>query len=216
MDAFEQLRTLSRPAATVSDAARQLQSQRGSWAAAGGARGAARRTPTPQGRAGARALRASLDPLTAAVALGAVLKPRRLDDHIEALEEGGFGDPALQPLARELIALRMRFDSLDTDGVGRHLAGSGYSTLLDELSKAAARSGAPFLAGEGPAADLQWAQAFEAITRMAALEAAVSNAKAVATEGLDPEAFRRLKAERDALKRALKSGTLWTDGVSFP
>jgi DNA primase len=44
---------------------------------------------------------------------------------------------------------------------------------------------------------------------MAALESALSAAKAEASQGLDAGAFSRLKAERDALRRAIKSGTVW-------
>ena len=36
-------------------------------------------------------------------------------------------------------------------------------------------------------------------------------AKADAEHGLDAAAFSRLKSERDALKRALRLGTVWTE-----
>jgi DNA primase len=49
------------------------------------------------------------------------------------------------------------------------------------------------------------------LTRLAALENAVAFGKAQDLLGSDPETFRRLKAERDVLKRAIKAGTIWTD-----
>ncbi len=45
-------------------------------------------------------------------------------------------------------------------------------------------------------------------------ESALSAAKADASRGLDAGAFSRLKTERDTLRRAIMSGTVWTDGVS--
>ena len=77
---------------------------------------------------------------------------------------------------------------------------------------AAAKSGAPFLAANAPLAEarVRWSQAFDASTRVAALEDALAHARDV--PGQD-EAFRRLKAERDALRRAIKAGTIWEDSA---
>jgi len=96
------------------------------------------------------------------------------------------------------------------------LAEQGYGSLMTEIARAAAKSAAPFLSADQPSASAkdQWSQAFEVLTRMAALENALSTAKADASRGLDTGAFNRMKAERDALKRAIKSGTVWTDGAS--
>lgn len=44
---------------------------------------------------------------------------------------------------------------------------------------------------------------------MAALERALMSAKAELTEASGAGAFMRLKAERDALKRAIAMGTIW-------
>ena len=147
---------------------------------------------------------------------------------MEALEQHGFGDPALDELAREIIRLRLSVDhpgeggedgpggGLDSGGLVRHLTERGYGALLMEIARAAAKSSAPFLSSEPDtfakdpdAAKEQWSQAFEVLTRMAALESALSAAKADASQGLDAGAFSRLKAERDALKRSIKSGTVW-------
>ena len=180
--------------------------------------------PTAQGRAGARSLHASLPAAVAAVAQGALDHPAWLDDHLEALETHGFAEPALDGLASEIIRLRLDIDhphdaahpALDSAGLVRHLADKGYSALMTEIARAAAKSAAPFLSDEGPtgSAKDQWSQAFEVLTRMAALENALSAAKADASQGLDAGAFSRMKAERDALRRAIKSGTVWTDGAS--
>jgi len=86
-----------------------------------------------------------------------------------------------------------------------------------EVEKAAAKSGAPFLAANAPLAEarVRWSQAFDASTPIswadwAALEDALAQARDV--PGQD-EAFRRLKAERDALRRAIKAGTIWEDSA---
>ena len=47
---------------------------------------------------------------------------------------------------------------------------------------------------------------------MAALEEALSSAKAEIEDAADAARFARLKSERDALKRAIRAGTIWTDG----
>jgi DNA primase len=177
---------------------------------------------TPEGKAAAKSLQRALQPLAAAVAQGAIEHPAWLDDHLEPMEVHGFGDPQLSGLASEIIRLRLlgedRDHALDTQGLVRHLADLGYGLLLGEVSKAARKSGAPFLAPD-PAgfereAQEQWSQAFEVLTRVAALEDALSTAKAEAGQGLDSASFSRLKAERDALKRAIRTGTLWHGGSS--
>jgi DNA primase len=177
---------------------------------------------TPEGRAGAQALTRSIPSAMAAVVQAALDHPAWLEDHLEALEHSGFGDPVLAPLAREIIRFRLDWDppeqdestgpdpGLDSAGLVRHLAERGYGALLMEIARAAGKSSAPFLSPEpDPAAKDQWSQAFEVLIRMAALESALSAAKAEASQGLDAGAFSRLKAERDALRRAIKSGTVW-------
>ena len=101
---------------------------------------------------------------------------------------------------------------LDSAALRRHLAQSGHDALVREVEKAAAKSGAPFLAANAPLAEarVRWSQAFDASTRVAALEDALAHARDV--PGQD-EAFRRLKAERDALRRAIKAGTIWEDSA---
>jgi len=50
---------------------------------------------------------------------------------------------------------------------------------------------------------------------MAALEEALSSAKSDMTDSEDAAAFMRLKGERDALRRAIKSGTVWSSRLSI-
>ncbi len=170
---------------------------------------------TAEGRAGAKSLHISVPPMVAAVVQAALDDPAVLDDHLEALEAYGFGEPALRGLAEEIVRLRLEADALDTHMLARHLAERGYGVVLHEVSKAARKSGAPFLASDRTeTAKAQWSQAFEVLTRMAALENALSAAKADAERGLDAAAFNRLKSERDALKRAIRLGTVWNGEAS--
>ncbi len=168
---------------------------------------------TPQGKAAAKSLARALDPTAAAVAKGALVDPARLDGHLEELEASGLGDPALAELAREIIRLRLEGDVLDTEALARHLADKGFGGLLSEVDRAAARSGAPFLNPDLPltAARSQWSHAFESLTRMAALESALGSAKQDLVDADDAARMMRLKAERDALKRAIRTGSIWTD-----
>ena len=169
---------------------------------------------TAEGAQAMHSLSRSIEPVAAALAHGAIEDPERMDDYLEAIAAHGFGEPALDGLAQALVRLRFadqeNGQSLDSAAVRRHLALSGHDALVREVEKAAAKSGAPFLAANAPLAEARtrWSQAFDALTRVAALEDALVSARAV--PGQD-EAFRRLKAERDALRRAIKAGTIWED-----
>ena len=147
---------------------------------------------------------------------GALDDPAVLEGHLEELEQAGFGDPVLAELAKEIIRLRLEGDVLDTAALARHLAAEGFGGLLSEVDKAAGQSGAPFLDSNLPltVARAHWSHAFESLTRMAALEDALSSAKAELEDAADAAQLVRLKAERDALKRAIRAGTIWTDGAA--
>ncbi|MDP2259490.1 MAG: DNA primase [Caulobacter sp.] len=174
--------------------------------------------PTPEGKAAARKLAVSLDPMAAALAKAALEDPHRLDDHFEQLERSGFGDLALSELAREFIRLRLDADHLDSASLARHLRDRGFAGLLTDIDRAAAMAGAPFLKQDVTlaAARSQWTLAFEALNRLAALETALTSAKASLGGRSDMAALERLKAERDTLRRAIRSGSLWTDGETSP
>ena len=169
--------------------------------------------PSAEGVAAARRLANSIEGLPAALAKGALDDPHRIDDHLEAIERHGFGDPTLDNLAAEVVRLRITADSLDSEALQRHLRGCGYDTLLNDIDRAAAKSGAPFLKPDVTlaAARSQWSYAFEVQGRVAALEEAIVSAKSNLAGGVDMASLRRLKSERDGLKRVLRSGELWTD-----
>ena len=171
--------------------------------------------PMPESKAAAKRLARSAEPLAAALAKAALQDPARLDGCLEAFEAAGFGDPALDQLASEIISLRLEGDVLDTGALARHLAQKGFGVLLGEIDEAAARSGAPFLDPNRSLADARtlWAHAFESLTRMAALEDALSSAKADIGEAAGATRLVRLKSERDALKRAIRTGSIWSDGA---
>jgi DNA primase len=135
-----------------------------------------------------------------------------VDDHLEALEARGFGDPALNGLAKEIIRLRLSADVLDSDALRRHLAQSGFSALLIDVDRAAAHAGAPFPKDDITlaAARSQWSYAFEVLNRVAALEDALKIAKQDLAGRAGASTLMALKSERDALRRAIETGTIWT------
>jgi len=171
---------------------------------------------TAEGAQAMQALFRSIEPIAAALAHGALDDPERLDDHMEAVARYGFGDPALDGLAQEMVRLRFSGRTLDSAALRRHLAQSGHDAMLREVEKAAAKSGAPFLATDKPLGEARtrWSQAFDALTRAAALDEALASAKSEAHKAFDTSAFALVKAERDALRRAIKTGTIWEDSAS--
>ncbi|MFC3079747.1 DNA primase [Phenylobacterium terrae] len=170
---------------------------------------------TPEGKAAARNLSQGLDFLAAAMASYAIQDPAILDDHLEhRLTADGFGEAALSELVREIIQLRLEAEHLDTASLARHLRSCGFSELLTDIDRAAAKSGAPFLQEDVSlsAARAQWSQAFDALSRLSALEEDLASAKrALEAGGSDAGRFMRLKSQRDALTRAIRTGTIWKD-----
>jgi DNA primase len=169
---------------------------------------------TSEGAQAMQSLSRSIEPVAAALAHGAIEDPERMDDHLEAISSHGFGDAALDGLAHELVRLRFSDAAMDSALLRRRLSASGHDDLLREVEKAAAKSGAPFLDATSSTAEarLRWAQGFEALTRVAALEQALASAKSGADQAFDAPAFSRLKAERDALRRAVRTGEIWSAG----
>ena len=171
---------------------------------------------TAEGRAAGRNLRRALEPVAAALAKGALNDPHRLEPHMDEFERHGFVDPGLADLAREIIRMRLEVDILDSDALARHLASGGFGALLGEIDRAALKSGAPFLESDTPpaVARSQWSHAFELLTRMSALDQAIETAKRDLDGRSGMEAIERMKAERDALRKAIGTGTVWVDGTS--
>jgi DNA primase len=161
-------------------------------------------------RRAAVSLKAALDPTAASLAQGLVDNPDWMLDQVEGLEAYGFGDEALNPLAKALIALSFQHEGLDRLALRRHLQKQGLGALLSEIQKAALKSGAPFLSPDISSADAhaRWLQAFNAVSRLTALDRALNSAR----EQVGTEFFSRLKLERDALRKALRSGQIWQDG----
>lgn len=168
--------------------------------------------PTAMGRAAAQRLAHSLDPLAAALVAHALADPSVLDDHLEdAFAARGFGDPGLVELTREIIRFRLETDHLDSGALARHLASCGFTALLTDIDQAAAKSGAPIMQSDVSldSAKSQWSHAFAGLSRLAALDEAIRSAKGNLSGRSDMEALERLKGERDALKRAIRTGTIW-------
>ena len=171
---------------------------------------------TDQGRAAAHRLARDIEPLPAALACYAVSDPGALDPVLDELTAHGFGDPALVDLASEIIRLRLEAEHLDTATLRRHLGARGFSALLNDIDRAAAKSGAPFIRSDVTLASArsQWSHAFSAMNRLAALEEAMDQAKAALAAGAGAERVIALKTERDSLRRALKSGTIFEEDGS--
>jgi len=208
---YEALWPLQSPAYTASDAARALRNRprKGKGPPPGGA--------TPEGKAAARRLSLSLRPVAAAVALALLEYPEWIDDQLETLEVQGLGDEGLAEIAKEIIRFRLMSSSLDSATLRRHLASLGYDATLKEISRAADQSGAPFLRSDLPPERARrfWSQALVHLIRIAALERALNDAKADLDH--DMSLFRdvmELKAERDALRRDVGSGTVWLSETS--
>ncbi len=165
-----------------------------------------------ESRLAAQTLSASLDPTCASLAQGLVDNPDWLADQVEALAAYGFGDSTLEPLARTLISLSFQVEGLDREAFRRHLHKAGLGALLSEIQKAALKAGAPFLSPDISSADAhaRWIQAFNAVSRLTALDRALISAR----EQVGTDFFSRLKLERDSLRRSLRSGQIWQDEAS--
>ncbi len=173
---------------------------------------------SPEGGQGARRLAASLRPVDAAVAKAILDNPVLIDDQLELLEVQGLGDAGLSEIAKEIIRFRLTAPSLDSGGLQRHLASHGFEPLLKEISRAAAQYGASFLAPGVPVDEVRspWSRLLGRLIQIAALERALEDAKAELDR--DPGAMKdvqNLKAERDALRREVGSGTDWLTEASY-
>jgi len=168
---------------------------------------------TPEARAGARRLAKALSPTAAALARWAIHDPPILDNHLEAFETHGFGDPALAELAGQIIRLRLEAERLDSEVLQRHLAECGFSALLIDIDRAASLAGAPFMKPDVTlaAARSQWSRAFEALSRLAALDEALTAAREDWVGGKGSSAHLELTKKRDGLRRAIEAGTIWTE-----
>jgi DNA primase len=172
---------------------------------------------TQAGRNAAKRLAAGFELVSAALARQVMADPGVLDDHLEVFADFGFADPALEGLAKEITALRLESEHLDTATLERHLGTRGFRQLLTDIDRAASQSGAPFMQSDVSleAARSQWSRAYSGLVRLAALEDAIRSSKGNLGGRSDMAAFERLKGERDALKRSMKTGTIWADDGSL-
>ena len=206
-------------ATTPGDAGRTLSRHRWDGRARPGGDSLQRRYPghaSPEGRLGAQRLAGALRPLAAALAQAALDRPELIDEQLETLQVQGFGDPALDALAGELIRIRLSAQALDSASLRLHLAMSGFYDLLREIARAASHSGAPFLAAAASGEEVlaTWVRALHLLIEIAALERALEAAKVELAH--DPEAFREvreIKSARDARRRDVGSGTLWYEAA---
>ncbi|HEY1928143.1 MAG TPA: DNA primase [Caulobacteraceae bacterium] len=165
----------------------------------------------PAARAAADRLAKSLHPVAAALAWQAIQDPGVVDEHLEAVQVGGFGDASLNELAKEIIRLRLDSEHLDTHALRLHLAERGFSALLIDVERAAALAGAPFIMMDVAisAARSQWSYAFEVMNRVTALEEAIVDAKQCLGSGGGSATLMNLKSEHDRLSRAISSRQIW-------
>ena len=216
LDSFEELRTLARPATTASGAGRALAELR--WQGRGkGARKPPLTGPSPEGAAAARRLSVEPDGLAAAVAQAALTHPDLIYEHIERLDVQGFCDERLQGVAHDMVAAWTAGEAVDSEHLGRHLAAHGHEAELREIARAAGKSGAPFLKPDLPLGEVRalWSHALGVLNDLFALERALADAKADLERDPDIPTFMRLKADRDALRRAVRDGTVWASPQSL-
>ena len=91
----------------------------------------------------------------------------------------------------------------------------GHAERLERVGWAAARSAAPFLQAGADETDVRalWSQAYSLLLRVTALNRALADARSEMTRDADLErepdflTYYRLKAERDAVDRAIASGS---------
>jgi DNA primase len=168
--------------------------------------------PRPETRVAADRLARGVGPVAAALAWQAIEDPGVLEAHLEAVESSGLGDPALDELAKEIIRVRLSEEHLDTEGLRSHLIQRGFSALLIDVEQAAALAGAPFFKSDIDlsAARSQWSNAFDAVSRVAALEDAIVFAKQGLASGAESSDLMRLKRERDLLRRAISGRRIWS------
>jgi DNA primase len=166
----------------------------------------------PETRAAADRLAKSLHLVAAALAWQAIQDPGVVDEHLEAVQFGGFGDASLSELAKEIIRLRLDPEHLDTHALRLHLAERGFSALLIDVERAAALAGAPFFMTDVAlsTARSQWSYAFEVMNRVTALEEAIADAKQSLGSSGGSATLMTLKGEHDRLRRAISNGEIWS------
>ena len=219
LDRFEALWTLDRPARTYDEAARAFRGGRELGRKGARPRPPLRNDTTPEVTAAVRRSAEAPSNLSAAVAQGLLLHPDLVDERFETLNVQGFCDADLADLARDIVRLRLAADELEPGPLGEALRARGHASRLQAVAWAADRSGAPFLRPDADAEQIRalWSQAYELLLRITALNRALGDARHDMERDVDLErepdflTYTRLKAERDAVERAIASGTYSLD-----
>ena len=154
-------------------------------------------------------------PLAAALAQGVLEHPELIDERFETLNVQGFCVPGLDALARDLLELRLAAaEDLAPEPLRAALVARGHGEQLERVGWAAARSAAPFLrATDTEEVRALWSQAFDLLLRLTALNRALAEATSDMAQDVHLErepdflTYYRLKAERDAVERAIAAGT---------
>jgi DNA primase len=210
---YEGLWPLEKPARTYADAARAL-SRRG-WQGRDRKGTSPPGPASPMGLAAARGLSDAPKPIAAALVQAAIDHPALVEDRIEVLGVQGFLDEKLERIAKAILDLRFQVDELDSEGLKRHLAERGWQPLLQEISSQAAKAGiaAPFLNPDLDEARVRalWSRTFDILVEIASLERALDQAKRDLERHADITEMLKLKAQRDALWRQVRSGEIDAD-----
>ena len=204
---FEALWPTRQPVYTVGAAGREL--SRARWDKRKGPLAGA----NPGTKDAMERLRGAPRALSAALAVAAVRDPGVIDDAIERVGSHGFGDERLDGLAQELVSLRYEAEHLEMDASLRRLQAKGFGPAdFAQLEQEARRAGvsAPFLQETGERARILWRQAFDLLMQLESLERAVAAAAQDLGRDRDATTLNSLKAERDQLRRLLKSD--WAHG----
>ncbi|WP_122465424.1 DNA primase [Brevundimonas lutea] len=172
---------------------------------------------TPEARASLPGLALDPKPLTAAVVEGLIAHPEVLHDRAEVLETQGVGDPALDRMVSDLVALTYEADDLGRDLIRARLKAMGHAPALERVDRMAGRAHAPFLTAalETERAVQGLTTAIDALLQTLALSRALDELKRD-DEHFDHAAFAGLKAQRDALTRSLTSGSIWGEATGAP
>lgn len=166
---------------------------------------------TPEARAAAASLSQAPKPLVAAIVDGLIAHPSIVQERAELLISQGLGDPALDRLMNDLVAMTYDADAFGEGLLRARLTAMGYEETLRRVDRTAAVAHAPFLAAEMPAEEARQAltRAIDILLDALALSRALDEMKRDAD--FDAAAFNALKVQRDALARLLTSGDLWAE-----
>lgn len=159
------------------------------------------------GRAAARQLEDTFDPLAAAVLIALVDRPSWIADDVETLGAGSFGSAALNALAAAIVSFGM--EGLQTP-LRRWLEDKGHAELMAAVERSARRSWTRFLDPDRSVEESHqiWRRILESVLRLVALDDAIEDARdRMHSDTKAMEQMVTLKKERDALRRSLKTGS---------